>query len=96
MLDANPERERLRLERDAGVEEHLKDVAGRMPGGKRGVTQITEITGYDPHSKCVATTEIFSCREEVGLVPTGYMPSFIDQLVSRKLLKLEFLYGEQP
>jgi pilus assembly protein CpaF len=68
----------------------------RMPGGKRGVTQITEITGYDPHRKCVATTEIFSCREEVGLVPTGYMPSFIDQLVSRKLLKLEFLYGEQP
>jgi pilus assembly protein CpaF len=67
----------------------------RLPGGKRGVTQISEITGYDPQRKCVATTEIFSSREEVGLVPTGYMPSFIDQLVSRELLNLESLYGQQ-
>ena len=67
----------------------------RLPGGKRGVTQISEITGYDPQRKCVATTEIFSSREEVGLVPTGYMPSFIDQLVSRELLNLESFYGQQ-
>ena len=30
-----------------------------------------------------------------GLVPTGYMPSFIDRLVAGDLLKLEFLYGDQ-
>ena len=67
----------------------------RLPGGKRGVTQISEVTGYDDQRKCVATTDIFSTRDLVRLVPTGYMPSFIDQLISRDLLKLEFLYGEQ-
>ncbi|MBO11356.1 MAG: hypothetical protein CMJ68_11425 [Planctomycetaceae bacterium] len=67
----------------------------RLPGGKRGVTQISEATGYDPVRKCVATTDIFSTRGEAGLVPTGYMPSFIDRLVSGDLLKLEFLYGDQ-
>jgi pilus assembly protein CpaF len=67
----------------------------RLPGGKRGVTQISEVTDYDDQRKCVATTDIFSTRDQVRLVPTGYMPSFIDQLISRDLLKLEFLYGEQ-
>ena len=67
----------------------------RLPGGKRGVTQISEATGYDPVRKCVATTDIFSSRDEAGLVPTGYMPSFIDRLVAGDLLKLEFLYGDQ-
>ena len=42
-----------------------------------------------------ATTDIFSSRDDAGLVPTGYMPSFIDRLVAGALLKLEFLYGDQ-
>ena len=67
----------------------------RLPGGRRGVTQVSEVTGYDTERQCVATTEIFSTRSETGLVPTGYMPSFIDRLVERDLLKLESLYGDQ-
>ena len=67
----------------------------RLPGGRRGVTQVSEVTGYDIERQCVATTEIFSTRSETGLVPTGYMPSFIDRLVERDLLKLESLYGDQ-
>ena len=67
----------------------------RLPGGRRGVTQVSEVTGYDTERQCVATPEIFSTRSETGLVPTGYMPSFIDRLVERDLLKLESLYGDQ-
>ncbi|MDP7277059.1 MAG: ATPase, T2SS/T4P/T4SS family [Planctomycetaceae bacterium] len=67
----------------------------RLPGGRRGVTQISEATGYDADRLCVATTDIFSTRAGTGLLPTGYMPSFIDRLVERDLLKLEFLYGEE-
>ncbi len=67
----------------------------RLPGGRRGITQISEATGYDADRLCVATTDIFSTRADTGLLPTGYMPSFIDRLVEHDLLKLEFLYGEE-
>jgi hypothetical protein len=29
----------------------------------------------------------------VALLPTGYLPSFVDSLVEKELLDLEFLYG---
>jgi len=67
----------------------------RLPGGRRGVTQISEATGYDIDRQCVATTDIFNSRDGRDLQPTGYMPSFIDRLIERDLLKLEFLYGEE-
>ena len=67
----------------------------RLPGGRRGVTQISEATGYDADRQCIATTDIFNTRDREVLQPTGYMPSFIDQLIERDLLKLEFLYGNE-
>jgi Flp pilus assembly CpaF family ATPase/pSer/pThr/pTyr-binding forkhead associated (FHA) protein len=66
----------------------------RMPGGKRCVTQITEVAGYDPDRNGLIITDIYSHRDGQQLRPTGYMPTFVDSLIEKDLLKLEFLYGD--
>ena len=65
----------------------------RLPGGKRKVTQIAEVTGIDPQSKDVMVTDIYNSRNGISLQPTGYLPSFVAALVGKGLLELEFLYG---
>ncbi len=65
----------------------------RMPGGRRVVTQVSEVTRYDPDEKQVVVLDIFNYRNGISLRPTGYLPSFIDSLVDKELLELEFLYG---
>jgi len=65
----------------------------RLPSGARIVTQITEVLRYDPDEKRIILHDIFNYRDNVTLRATGYMPSFIDSLVERELLELEFLYG---
>ena len=67
----------------------------RMPGGGRVVTQISELTGIDPDSNRTNVTDIYNLRDGAGLRPTGYLPSFIDHLVEKDLLDLDFLY-DQP
>ena len=67
----------------------------RIPGGKRAVTQVSEIGGYDPDRKELICTDIFNIRDAKSLHPTGYMPSFIDSLIEKDLLNLKFLYGEE-
>ena len=66
----------------------------RFPNGRRRITQISELTGVHPETKEVIVTDIFNDRHGVGLQPTGYLPTFIDSLMSRQLLELKFLYGE--
>ena len=65
----------------------------RLPSGRRVVSQVSEVTGVDPHTFDVKVADIFQ-RKEDQLRPTGYLPSFIDSLVDSDLLDLEFLYGE--
>lgn len=65
----------------------------RLPGGERAITQISEVVGYDPAREGLQITDIYNMRDEQALLPTGYMPSFIDELIDNELLKLEFLYG---
>lgn len=64
----------------------------RQPGGRRLVSQISEVIGVDPETKDVMVHDIFNLRDGVSLHPTGYLPSFIDSLVAKDLLQLEFLY----
>ncbi len=66
----------------------------RMPGGRRVVTQISELAGYDADRKEPVIHDIYNYRNGESLLPTGYMPTFIENLISKDLLKLEFLYGE--
>jgi Flp pilus assembly CpaF family ATPase len=66
----------------------------RMPGGRRAVTQISEVVRIDPDTKRIVITDIFNYRNGRELLPTGYMPSFVDSLVDKELLDLEFLWGK--
>jgi len=65
----------------------------RMPGGKRVVTQVSEVTGIDPETKQLTITDIYNFRDGKTLHPTGYLPSFVESLIQKKLLELKFLYG---
>lgn len=65
----------------------------RMPGGKRVVTQVSEISGIDPDTKQLIVTDIYNYRDGQTLHPTGYLPSFVESLIQKKLLELKFLYG---
>ena len=66
----------------------------RMPGGKRLVTQVSEVSGIDPVNHQLIITDIYNFREAKLLQPTGYLPSFVESLIAKNLLQLEFLYGE--
>jgi len=68
----------------------------RLPGGRRVVTQVSEIVRIDADTKEIVVTDIFNFRDAVSLRATGYMPSFIESLVEKDLLDLEFLYGTSP
>ena len=65
----------------------------RMPGGRRAVTQIAEVSRYDAELQRIGITDIFNYRSGAALLPTGYLPSFVDSLVEKELLDIEFLYG---
>ncbi len=67
----------------------------RMPGGARVVTQVSEVVRYDPDEKQIVLNDIFNFRNGTSLRPTGYLPSFIDGLIEKELLELEFLYGRE-
>ncbi len=74
---------------------HLIVQIDRMPNGKRVVTQISEVTGVHPTTTDVMLADIFNRRNGESLQPTGHLPSFIDSLVAKNLLELEFLYGDR-
>jgi pilus assembly protein CpaF len=65
----------------------------RMPGGKRVVTQVSEVSGIDPETKQLMITDIYNYRDGKTLHPTGYLPTFIESLIAKNLLELKFLYG---
>jgi pilus assembly protein CpaF len=68
----------------------------RVSGGKRAVTQISEVAGVDPADGRVRIRDIFNLRGEGdALQPTGYLPSFVEQLVGKNLLDPRFLYARQ-
>ena len=67
----------------------------RLPGGRRTVTQISEVTRVDPDTKQVVVLDIFNFRDGANLRPTGYLPSFVDSLIDNRLLDLKFLYGQE-
>ncbi|MHB1036303.1 MAG: ATPase, T2SS/T4P/T4SS family [Pirellulales bacterium] len=65
----------------------------RLPGGRRVVSQISEAGVVDPETNRTSVTDIYNFRNGSVLQPTGYLPSFIDALVAKGLLEVEFLYG---
>jgi Flp pilus assembly CpaF family ATPase len=72
---------------------HLIVHIDRLPNGKRVVGQISEIVGLHPETTEVLVSDIFNRRNGTSLEPTGYLPTFVDSLVGKRLLDVEFLYG---
>ena len=66
----------------------------RTNDGRRMVTQISEVERMDEETGDLIVTDIFNARNGVALQPTGYLPTFVDQLVDKNLLDLRFLYSE--
>ena len=66
----------------------------RLSHGRRAVTQISEVVGYDEARNGLVITDIYNRRDGMSLRPTGYMPTFVDSLIDKNLLQLEFLYGK--
>jgi len=66
----------------------------RLPDGRRVVGQIAEVTGVHPDTNDVMVVDIFNRRNGRTLEPTGRLPTFVDVLVEKHLLRLEFLYGQ--
>lgn len=64
----------------------------RLPNGRRVVGQVSEVTGLHPETKHVVLAHLFDRRDGRSLQPTGRLPTFIDELISKNLLDLEFLY----
>ena len=67
----------------------------RMPGGHRTVSQIAEVERIDEETGELVITDIFNMDDGKSLQPTGFLPSFVDQLVEKSLLDLRFLYSDQ-
>lgn len=67
----------------------------RLPDGRRVVGQISEITGIHPITERVTLSDVFNRRNGESLEPTGRLPTYIDSLIAKNLLELEFLYGDQ-
>ena len=72
---------------------HLIVHIDRLPNGKRVIGQISEVAGLHPQTHEVIIADIFNRRSGDNLDPTGYMPSFLDSLVTKELLDVKFLYG---
>ena len=67
----------------------------RLPGGKRVVSQISEVYGMDPESNRVVIRDIFNLRDGLHLQPTGYLPTFVDGLIAKGLLNLGDLFPKK-
>jgi Flp pilus assembly CpaF family ATPase len=67
----------------------------RLPGGKRVVSQISEVYGMDPETNRVVIRDIFNLRDGQHLQPTGYLPTFVDGLIAKGLLNLDDLFPKR-
>jgi len=82
------------IHRQIGSASDLVVHIDRLPEGKRVVSQVSEVVGLHPQTGNVMITDIFNRRDGRRLRPTGYLPTFIDELVEKNLLDLGILYGQ--
>jgi pilus assembly protein CpaF len=82
----------IRSQIEAAV--HVIVQAQRLPSGKRMVTHISEVVGLDPQDGRVLTNDIFE-EHEGRLVQSGYLPSFIGDLVEKGHIDPTLLFAAQ-
>ena len=67
----------------------------RLRDGRRVVSQITQFVDVDPAQGGVVTKDLFMLEATEGretLRPTGCLPTFMGELIERRLLQLETFY----
>jgi pilus assembly protein CpaF len=68
----------------------------RLKGGRRLITQVTEIMGIHPHTGEVEMRDVMAApgvEADARLRPTGYLPTFLGDLVNRDLIDLDRWFG---
>jgi len=80
----------IRSQIDAAV--HVIVQAARLGSGKRMVTDIAEVVGMDPEDGRILTNCIFEERDG-RLVHSGYLPSFVDELVDKGHIDPQLLFA---
>jgi pilus assembly protein CpaF len=76
---------------------HLIVHMERQPDGRRLVAQISEVIGLHPISGEVETRDIMRAREYQGVLtlrPTGFMPSFLEEMVNHGHLQLQSWFDQ--
>lgn len=67
----------------------------RERDGRRRISQVTEIDGIDDVHGGIRTKDIFALErtgDSTELKPTGRLPSFMGQLIDKKLIELDRFY----
>lgn len=68
----------------------------RLRDGRRIVSQVAEVVGLNPLTGRVEMRDLFAINPEHDaadkLLPTGHLPSFMSELVSRKLINEDLFY----
>ena len=76
---------------------HLIIHMERLPDGRRMVQQISEVIGLHPVTGEVETRDIMRAREHQGVLtlrPTGFMPSFLEEMVNHGFLQLQSWFDQ--
>jgi Flp pilus assembly CpaF family ATPase len=69
----------------------------RLPDGRRLVSQVTEVTGVHPVTGEIETRDVLRLMGQNGMLelrPTGYMPSFLGEMVDRGYLPLRAWFDQ--
>ncbi|NJK33052.1 MAG: Flp pilus assembly complex ATPase component TadA [Deltaproteobacteria bacterium] len=69
----------------------------RLKGGRRMCTQITEVGDINPLNGEIEVRDIMARvgdGQDARLMPTGYMPSFLGEMVDKGLIDLDAWFGE--
>lgn len=80
----------IRSQIEAAV--HVIVQAQRLPSGKRMVSHISEVVGVDPEHGRILTNDIFEERDG-HLVHSGYLPTFVEELVNKGFIEPEALFA---
>ncbi|MFV1958366.1 MAG: ATPase, T2SS/T4P/T4SS family [Planctomycetota bacterium] len=83
----------IRSQIDAAI--HVIVQVSRLASGKRLVTSIAEVVGMDPEDGRILTNEIFE-EQDGRLVHSGYLPTFIDDLVEKGHIDPRRLFAPIP
>jgi pilus assembly protein CpaF len=70
----------------------------RLRDGRRLITQVTEVTGLHPNTGEVEMRDVMAAvgiDAETKLRPTGYLPTFLGDLVDRDLIDLDRWFGKK-